>query len=693
MTKKTLPSPTMIFQGEMSECGLACICMLLNTLGEKITLTELRKDYPISNNGASLSSLVNIMSDYGHKSYPVKYDVKNIENLPVPCILHYGGNHFVYIYSRLGKFFQVLNPATGCFIISHSELAALATGYAVILEPQFYNNLKISGHVKTEKSWIETLSFPGALKRCIGSVLLALFSFIIPVMFSAVVGNELLSENSDINLIFFSILFLFLIASFSQYIINRWSLYSSLSAAMRYSPYLFNKLLSKCISYFEKRTLGEIKQRFSSINETIIKRERTLNSKYTSFVISVFTLSIMLFIDIRLTLLSLVTMTIYGIASYIFSNRKKILLLRMEEISALLESFTLESIKGIYSIHAGNLKDKHVIRYNDVHQHSLTQFEKLSLLDLRQNTFFSLLGNIDTVIFLWIAFYSINHYDLAYSTVIAFYFFRKIALDTVTQFYMSCVELKIQKVSDDRIKDMLHYQEVCDTKSHSTFNSKINLSNINFGYEKDLMILKDVNLNFKKGNKIAIVGPSGSGKSTLLKVLAGLYHPSSGEFYIDNEKLPAKDAGALYENMYYLPTETTIFDGTIYENIVFFSGNDEIDESTCRIMLEKLGLLQIIDKMPLGLNTLISSNNSLFSSGQLQRLMICRALLSKKPIILLDEPTANLDAESAIITFEALLKSHKTILISTHNDRALTDFDQIIQFTTPGSMPKISSKV
>ncbi|PWW07060.1 peptidase domain-containing ABC transporter [Mangrovibacter plantisponsor] len=678
MKKKKLHAPEMVFQGEIAECGLACITMLLNTLGTTTSLAGLRQRWPVSQAGASLATLVNILGDYGHTAWPVTFNVQDINKLPVPCILHYGGNHYVYVYSRHGKYFQVLNPATGCFMLSGEELAASATGYAVILEECVYHNTATSGAIAPSQSWLSTLKFPGMVKRCGGGVVLALFGFVLPILFASVAGNHTLIEQQGGNSVFLGILALFGFVSLLQYSLGRWGLYAALNAAQKYSPYIFGKLFKKNTDYFEKRPLGDIRQRFSSINSTILQREQTLNGKYCALFIAVVTLAIMAVLHIWLMLFSLATMFIYGIASYYFAHIKKNLTQQLEESGAIMESFTLEAIKGVLAIRAGDLREKMVVRYNDIHRYTLGYFEKLSLVDLRQTTCFSILGNIDTVLFLWIAFYSINNLGLAYTTVIAFYFFRKIALDNVSQFYQACVALKLQKVADERIKDMLNYQEIDDTAAPASFTTGFQIHNLAFGYDARQPVLDNVALAVNKGDKVALTGVSGSGKSTLLKVMAGLYPTKRGTFYLDNTPVDTSALNTLYANMYYLPQEPLIFEGTLYENLVWYSGN-QADENTCRALLEQLGLLAVIDALPCGLATRMSSSNTLFSSGQLQRLMVCRALLSAKPILLLDEPTANLDATSAELMFSTLLSSDKTLLIATHDNSALANFDQVLQ--------------
>lgn len=666
----------MIYQGEIAECGLACSAMLLNTLGENVTLSELRDKWGGSN-GSSLDLLVNLLKSYGHEAVPIKFDNSTIQHLPTPCILHYGGNHYVYVYSQHGSFFQVLNPATGRLMIMAKELALSATGYAVILDETLYQEKRSSGKVRHKNGWLETLSFPGLYKRCLLAIFLSLFALITPMLFTSISNDQEFFKNEQINLIFIGMIFLFTFVSFLQYLSSSFSLSAAIGAATKYKPSLFKKLLKKDISYFERRTTGDINQRLNSVGMALLTRELILNDKYKSLLITLVTLVIMLSLDIVLSLLSITTMAIFGFISYYYAGIKKAYSKSLEESMSEMETFSQETINGIQTVRSGALDTRVINGYNKLLDIFYSRYKKLSSTDIRKNTIFSFLGNIDLVLFLWVSFYSISEMKISYSSVIAFWFFRKIAMDSINQYYQCCVSQKLQKVSDDRLADMLTYKEINTTRQKMQIVNSVRINNLEFGYGPESTVFDDLSINIQLRSKTAIIGASGKGKSTLLKILAGLYSPRSVNIYNANKKVGDDKLHLLFSNMYYLPQGAIIFNATIFDNIVLYSGGDA-DEHDCCAMLKKFDLLDVVTSLPEGLNTKISPSNPILSSGQMQRLMLCRALLSSKEIILLDEPTANLDDKNSMITFDALLNSEKTIVISTHDTKILSKFDNVI---------------
>ncbi|TCC04890.1 ATP-binding cassette domain-containing protein [Kosakonia quasisacchari] len=676
MKKKYHSSPEMVYQGEISECGLSCVCMMLNTLGENTTLADLRDKWG-GGNGASIDLLVRILKSYGYEALPVKFDVSSIQYLPVPCILHYGGNHYVYVYSHHGAFFQVLNPATGRLMISAEELELSATGFGLILDESLYNDKKSSGKIRSEKGWLEKLSFPGIMKRCFLAIFLSLFSLITPMLFSFISKDQNFFVDEQINIMFMGMIMLFCLISFLQYISNKYGLNAAINAATKYKPSLFKRLLKKDISYFERRSSADINQRINSIGMVVLNREKILNDKYKALTITVVTLCIMLWLNVVLSILSIGTMAIFGCISYYFAGIKKSFSKSLEESVSDVETFNLETINGIQAIRSGELSTGILGRYNALLEVLFHRYKKVSSTDIRQSAIFSFLSNIDSILFLWISFYSISELHISYGNVIAFWFFRKIAMDSINQFYQCCVAQKLQNVSDERLKDMLSYKEIDITRQHSTIKESVCVQNLQFGYGPDSSIIKNLTIEILLHSRTAVIGTSGAGKSTLLKLLSGLYKPGNGNFIIDGHEINKDDLHLFYSNMYYLPQGSIVFNGTIYDNIVWYSGG-EANERDCRAMLTKFGLLEVITSLPAGLYTKISPSNPVLSSGQLQRLMLCRALLSSKSIILLDEPTANLDEKSAMLALDSLMTSDKTIILSTHDVKTLSLFDNVI---------------
>ncbi|MBS6000605.1 MULTISPECIES: ABC transporter ATP-binding protein [Haemophilus] len=207
--------------------------------------------------------------------------------------------------------------------------------------------------------------------------------------------------------------------------------------------------------------------------------------------------------------------------------------------------------------------------------------------------------------------------------------------------------------------------------------SRIDVENVNFAYGEE-QILSDVSLSVKKGEILGIHGRSGSGKSTLLKLLMRFYDPKSGSIKINSETLPNINTRSLRDNMAYITQQTYIFNETIEENIRLARRDATLDE----IMeaAKKASIHDFILSLPQGYQTKMTELGGNLSDGEKQRIGIARAFLHNAPIILLDEPTSNLDSLNEAMILKSLLdvKAEKLIILVSHRQSTMAICDQVI---------------
>lgn len=207
--------------------------------------------------------------------------------------------------------------------------------------------------------------------------------------------------------------------------------------------------------------------------------------------------------------------------------------------------------------------------------------------------------------------------------------------------------------------------------------SRIDVENVSFAYGEE-QILSDVSLSVKKGEILGIHGRSGSGKSTLLKLLMRFYDPKSGSIKINGETLPNINTRSLRENMAYITQQTYIFNETIEENIRLARRDATLEE----IMeaAKKASIHDFILSLPEGYQTKMTELGGNLSDGEKQRIGIARAFLHNAPIILLDEPTSNLDSLNEAMILKSLLnvKAEKLIILVSHRQSTMAICDQVI---------------
>ncbi len=206
--------------------------------------------------------------------------------------------------------------------------------------------------------------------------------------------------------------------------------------------------------------------------------------------------------------------------------------------------------------------------------------------------------------------------------------------------------------------------------------TSINVENVTFSYGRE-RVMEDAYLRINAGEFLVLAGRSGIGKSTLLKLLLGVYSPTEGEIFIETPRGKTEISAATRKLFAYVPQQNMIFSGTIRENLTFV--NDDASEEEINAALETCELTEFINSLPNGLDTAVGENGLGISEGQIQRIALCRALLGKAPVLLLDETTSALDekTERAVLNGLKSLKGVTVIMVS-HKKAAESVCDRVI---------------
>ena len=246
---------------------------------------------------------------------------------------------------------------------------------------------------------------------------------------------------------------------------------------------------------------------------------------------------------------------------------------------------------------------------------------------------------------------SVNRIIMYYQTIL---FYRK-SLDII----VDELESEVENIENNPIE----------------FNKKIKFKNICFEFEKEKEVLKNINLNIFKGEKVAFVGESGSGKTTLVDLITGLYKPKNGDVYLDDIKLEDKNIGYWRQSIGYIPQEVYLFDGTIADNVVF---NREYNEERLVNSLKKARIWEFLKKKE-GIKTIVGDRGIMLSGGQKQRIAIARALYDEPEVLVLDEATSALDNETEEEIMKEIYEASKdrTLIIVAHRLTTLKDCDRI----------------
>ena len=238
---------------------------------------------------------------------------------------------------------------------------------------------------------------------------------------------------------------------------------------------------------------------------------------------------------------------------------------------------------------------------------------------------------------------------------------------------------ELSKMTDSYSKAVVGYeriQEILETerevkdlpkaKPAPRFKGKIEFDHVSFAYSPESPILEDLNLTIERGQVAAFVGPTGAGKTTIISLIPRFYDPTSGIVKIDGVDVRRFRQRSLRQQISFVLQETVLFHGPVWQNIAY--GKPEATRTEIIRAAELANASEFIDRMPEGYNTVIGERGMTLSGGQRQRIAIARAVIRNTPILILDEPTSDLDAGSEKLVYEALdrLMAGKTVITIAH---------------------------
>jgi len=450
--------------------------------------------------------------------------------------------------------------------------------------------------------------------------------------------------------------------------------------------YYFKFVLNKDINFFLKFRTGDIVTRLTDDLTDYSKISWFLCSgifrAVNSFSLIVFALVVMFSINVKLTLLSIASLPIMMVVFYFASDKLyRNFELNQQAISNINNQLEM-SFSGIRIIKSFVSEEK----YNRFFEKALAQRFKTEMGVVKLNALLQLIyGYIDYIaqigVILFGGYMAVKG-TISVGTFYMFYSYLGMMIYPLLDLPQLFVSGKQAFVNIDRLEEIKNYPSFYDNwqgEIKPKEIEEIQFDEVKCTYpDKSEPVLRNCNLEFKKGEKLLILGSTGSGKSTIANLILGLLLPDRGEILINNSPLPKIDLNALRELIGYVPQEPILFTGTIKENILF--PVDEISEEEYEIAVRTAQLDQELASFPDKDNTLVGQRGLGVSGGQKQRVTIARALIKRPQLLVLDDITASLDAENEEKLWKDLNTNYPGIsaIVISHRLSTLHYVDEVL---------------
>lgn len=472
----------------------------------------------------------------------------------------------------------------------------------------------------------------------------------------------------DLLLTFFSN---FLMAGVSQRIVK----------AVRKS--LFTKLQHLPISYFDKHTHGDLMSRFTNDIDNI---STTISSSAVSLMTDVISILgsflMMLFLNPLLTFASVIIVPLVLLLSKTVTKRTGKLFKEQQNILGMLNGHIEESISGIQVVKAFNHENEVINDFDKINKELLRVGLKAQIISGYLMPLMNIINNIGFVMVAVVGgVLAVNGY-ITVGVIASFLSYTKQfsrPLNDVANVYNT---LQTAVAGAERIFEVLDEKEETadniDAKDAGNPKGNVEFKNVNFGYRKDLLILKNVSFNVPEGSTIALVGPTGAGKTTIASLVNRFYDLNSGQILLDGTDIKNFTLESLRKCFGIVLQDTYLFSGTIAENIRY--GRLEATESEIKSAAAKAGADGFIEKLTDGYDTILSESGKNLSQGQRQLIAIARAVLASPSILILDEATSSVDTRTEMQIQKAMveLMKNRTCFIIAHRLSTIREADTIM---------------
>lgn len=679
-----------ILQNDETDCGPACLVAIFRKYGLRVSIAKIRDIAGTDRQGTSVYGLIKTIEYYGFQHKVIEGDESIlVSHLPFPIIAHVVVDdtllHYVVITKITNDRIVISDPAKGIVKYSIEDFLKIWTNILILVAPT-KESIKGNQKESTLLSFFRLLASQKKLLSLIFvfSLILTLIgiltSFYYKVIMDSIIPNLSIDMLGRVSIV---TLFLFLVQIGLNFL--RGFLIIKLEQNIDVPIMLgyYNHALVLPMKFYCMRDSGDIISRFndaSNIRDVVSEASLTIMMDTLMALVGAFVLfncnKILFFV-------SVIILILYATIIFAYNKPIKRINRKIMEMNSKVTSKLVETINGIETIKIYNHEKIEKDKTNALYKKFLKNVFNGGMLSLSQQTVTMLVAVVGELVIIWIGSACVIRGELTLGELITFNALLGYFIEPIKNLLnlQPCIQTAV--VAADRLGEILdiplEYNIEEKNNEKIEFN-RILVSNVNFRYGTRDLVLKGMNLEIQRGQKVAFVGGSGSGKTTLAKLFVRLFEQEEGSINLDSRDIREFSINQIRNSILYVSQNTFLFSGTIKENLLF--GNPNASDYDIVRVCKMCGLEEYIDGLPLKYNTMIEENGKNLSGGQRQRFSIARALLSKPQILIMDEATSNLDyiTEKEIENTINNLSREITMIIIAHRLNIVKKCDKIFVF-------------
>ncbi len=677
-----------VLQQERAECGLACLAMIAGYFGKSISLETLRAGSRLSGLGATFQELVATAQALDLIARPVRLSIEELGELKLPAILHWRMNHFVVLVTGRRRQWQIHDPSSGSRKVSPQELDEAFTGVALEFVPG--QNFRPQANQR-KLGFIQIVGSFGKLRRYLALMLFLLFVTQFLSLVPAIATQVLIDEvvlGQDRRWLYRGLagLALVMLAALILEGLRSWiALYAGTRLATDSTVRVMNHLLGLPVEFITSRHVGDLMSKLQSL--TPIREVITTHgvSAVVQFSVLISTIVIMFFYSPRLTMVSIGGLALSMLltaalipASLRLSQQQ--LIHRAAESTSLVE--TLRAFDTVRCLGLGVVRRLHWQQSFLAATATGVRQGRLSIVRTVGTAF---INSSEQILFLAVGISGIIDREITLGVLFAFVAMRARVAGAMVVVIEQLQRFAQLQVHTHRILDILSAAPVPTGPAGAVTGALVGnmqAAEVGFAYADGKPVIRNFACHIEAGTHVVIRGPSGCGKTTLLRLLAGHLEATAGHILIDGVELGLWNPQALVAQTACVLQGDQVFQGTIGENIAAFSPTPDL--ARIRLAAVQAEVWSDIQALPMRLETLIGEAGTGLSGGQIQRLMLARALYRAPKVLFLDEATSHLDVQTERRVLANISKLCVTTISVAHRPDVIALADQIIDLGSAG---------
>ncbi len=684
-----------VLQAEAAECGLACLATVAGLHGRAESLSELRRRFPMSLGGTTLKDLIDCADRLGFSARPIRCDLDELSKLDTPAILHWSLDHYVVLLRVSRKSILIADPARGERTLSFEEASRHFTGIALELTPApHFEKRTEAERVLLSDLWGRLTGFKPFLAQMLFlTLMLQVVALLTPLANQIIIDDVIARGDRELLAV---VLLGFAVLILIQTAIQTLRGFIQLHAGQRLSIHLSGNLLKHLLrlqtAFFERRHVGDVLSRFSSLQpvQAFLTNGLVGVALDAAMVIPVAVVMV-LYSPLLSGLVVLNLVVVFAVRAAAFPRVRRYAE-ELLNLSARTESVFLETVRGARAIKiAAREPERHSLWQNTVADQQNVAFQQGSFA-LWGGGGAALWVGLNGIVVMYLGALQVIEGSMTLGMFFAFQTYAAQFSTRINNLIAAVFSFRMLGLHLERLADIVHADPETDldgtTALARPITGKVEARSVSFRYgEYDAWVLRDVNFSIERGEAVAIVGPSGGGKSTLLKIMMGVYEPTEGQIVVDGYPLRVFGLRAFRSRIGVVMQDDQLLSGSIADNVAFFDPNADQDrvEQACQLA----HIHDDIMRMPMGYHSLIGDMGSILSGGQKQRLLLARALYKQPTILFMDEGTANLDPELERRVMNSIADQNITRIMVAHRQAAIRGAGRIL-LVERGSVTEIT---